>query len=342
MTEPYILDKKNISPFIKKASKNYHVVGPVKTNDIFHFSPITNPQEIAFDYDNSMIPPKKLFFPQTETLFKFINKKPPVLHPPNQQSKDLLVLAIRPCDANSLRTLDNIFNGTYKDSPYLFKRKHTVLIGLACNNPSVNCFCTSLGGSPHDTTNLDILMTDMGDTFVVEPCSKKGSTFIKEMDMFKPATKNDITQCTQLKKTAQKKIKRQMNSNNIDKALETLFDNSLWEDIAQSCIGCGICTFLCPTCHCFDIQDETIQSHGARVRVWDSCMYPEYTIQASGYNPRPKRMNRLRNRVYHKFHAIPKTHNIIACVGCGRCIDACPVNIDIINIIERVQEAKKQ
>jgi len=107
------------------------------------------------------------------------------------------------------------------------------------------------------------------------------------------------------------------------------------------CLGCGICTFLCPTCHCFDIQDETLESNGARVRIWDSCMFREYSLQASGYNPRPEQTSRVRNRVFHKFSYFPKNHQEFGCVGCGRCISECPVNIDIVEIVNKAREVKK-
>ena len=120
--------------------------------------------------------------------------------------------------------------------------------------------------------------------------------------------------------------------------LDKMFDHELWHNTAMKCIGCGICTYLCPTCHCFDMQDESTLDEGARIRVWDSCMYPEYTHHASGHNPRPARMNRVRNRVYHKFSYFPKNSNVTACTGCGRCIGYCPANIDIIDVIAKVGE----
>ena len=132
-----------------------------------------------------------------------------------------------------------------------------------------------------------------------------------------------------------------MKTQNIEKILDQIFENKFWEEIAKRCLGCGICTYLCPTCHCFDIQDEKKGKHGARIRVWDSCMYSEYTKQASGYNPRLYQMNRFRNRVYHKFNYFPKNSQVFGCVGCGRCIIECPVNIDIIETINDAWKVEK-
>jgi ferredoxin len=132
-----------------------------------------------------------------------------------------------------------------------------------------------------------------------------------------------------------------MDVTDIQNKLEKIFEHGIWENFSKACIGCGICTYLCPTCHCFDIHDESTIKRGGRIRVWDSCMYPEFTLQASGYNPRPTRKNRLRNRIYHKFYSFPCNNDLIACTGCGRCINMCPVNIDIIEIINQAREVSK-
>ena len=130
-------------------------------------------------------------------------------------------------------------------------------------------------------------------------------------------------------------ITRQQKTKGVAEKLDTVFENPFWNKVAAKCVGCGTCTYLCPTCHCFDMQDESTLTKGARVRVWDTCMNPEYTLQASGYNPRPGRTNRVRNRIYHKYAYYPKNFDTIACVGCGRCIDMCPVNIDIIDVVAK-------
>lgn len=120
--------------------------------------------------------------------------------------------------------------------------------------------------------------------------------------------------------------------------MDANFDSPLWQDIAVKCIRCGTCTYLCPDCHCFDVQDEVLGSKGSRVRIWDYCMYPEYTLHTSGHNPRPVRMNQMINRIYHKYKYYPDNFDFIAYVGCGRCVSFCPVNIDIIDILSRVKD----
>jgi ferredoxin len=132
-----------------------------------------------------------------------------------------------------------------------------------------------------------------------------------------------------------------MKLSEVAEKLDGMFEHPIWYESARKCIGCGTCTYLCPTCHCFDMQDESTLSKGARIRVWDSCMYPEYTHHASGHNPRPARMNRVRNRVYHKFNYFPKNAEEFGCTGCGRCIEYCSANIDIIEIINKIGEIEE-
>ncbi|KKL62819.1 hypothetical protein LCGC14_2181390 [marine sediment metagenome] len=124
---------------------------------------------------------------------------------------------------------------------------------------------------------------------------------------------------------------------NIEEKLDKIFDSSLWDRVHQRCLGCGIRTYLCSTCHCFALLDEKNNSGVQRVRSWDSCMFPEFTVEASGHNPRISNRERMRQRVMHKFNYFVKRFGQTACVGCGRCIQNCPVNIDIREIIEEIK-----
>jgi len=114
-----------------------------------------------------------------------------------------------------------------------------------------------------------------------------------------------------------------------------------WDAISEKCVGCSICTYLCPTCHCFDITDEIIEDKAVRLRTWDSCAFPLFTLEASGFNPRPSQRERFRNRILHKFAYIPENHGQIGCVGCGRCVDACPVNLDIRQVLMDIVQMER-
>ncbi len=131
-------------------------------------------------------------------------------------------------------------------------------------------------------------------------------------------------------KTAEASMSPKIETDGLKKKLDSVFDDPVWQQLTEKCISCGICTYLCPTCHCFDIQDEVRGRKGRRIRVWDSCSNPEYTLHGSGYNPRPGRKNRMRNRILHKYQYYPDNFGVIACVGCGRCASNCPVGLSIV------------
>ncbi|HID25336.1 MAG TPA: (4Fe-4S)-binding protein [Thermoplasmata archaeon] len=339
--DKHILSKENLPKFVNSLISKQTVFAPVDDNNVTLFKQIKNFEEINLDFCNSEVPPKNLLFPQTETLFKF--KPGPKGKVESLENKDekRVIFGIRPCDAKSLFILDHVFKGDYEDPYYLKKRENTVLVGLSCKEPALNCFCTSFDDSPASSKHVDVLLTDVDDKYYVEITSEKGKKLVQETSkLFKPAEKGDEEKKKTVEKKAVNMISRQQKTDEIVEKLDKIFENPFWKKIAFKCIGCGICTYLCPTCHCFDIQDETMFTDGARVRVWDTCMRSEYTLQASGYNPRPTRVNRVRNRIYHKYNYYPKNFGVIACVGCGRCIDLCPVNIDIIDVITQAAEVK--
>jgi heterodisulfide reductase subunit C len=336
-----LLSKKELPKFISEIKRKYTVYAPVRDDDIVFYRKIENPSEIELDFSNSNYPPKSLFLKQTETLFKFKPGPNADIKPAEIGNEKSVVFAIRPCDAKSLSILDHVFKQDYKDPFYLDRRKNSILIGLSCNEPTLNCFCSSFDDTPASSKYVDVLLTDIGDSYFVEVSSDKGKQLIKDFNKhFKPVKKEDEKKRDDVEKKAIAKIKRHVKTENIVEKLDKIFENPFWKEYGFKCVGCGTCTYLCPTCHCFDIQDESTLTKGARIRVWDTCMNPEYTLHASGYNPRPARTNRVRNRINHKYNYYPKNFDIIACVGCGRCIKLCPVNIDIIDVVNKAGEVK--
>ena len=336
----YILSKQDLPKFVTELIGKYKVFAPVDVNDTTVFKEVKNAKEINMKYNNTKVPPKNILFCQTETLFKFTPGTKAKIESVDIDEKKV-IFGIRPCDAKSIAILDHAFKGDYEDPYFLNRRKNTALVGLSCTEPALNCFCTSFDDTPASSKYVDILLTDIGDKYYVEVISDKGKQLTKGLStLFKPAKENDTKKKKEVEKKAINMISRQQKTNGIVEKLDKIFENPFWKEVAFKCVGCGACTYLCPTCHCFDIQDESTLTKGARVRVWDTCMNPEYTLQASGYNPRPARTNRVRNRIYHKYNYYPKNFDVIACVGCGRCIDLCPVNIDIIDVVTRAGEVK--
>lgn len=287
---------------------------------------------------NTTVPPKSVVFPQTETLFSFELGQQEVSVPEGAQ--ETVVLGIRPCDARAMSIVDSLFAWDFDDGYYQDKRDRTLLVGLACNEPCVNCFCTSVGGGPASTEGLDVLMVDLGDQYLLREVSERGKEVLGlNGDLLSDATAEDRSAADALAREAEKKIGRSIEVEGISEGLPELWEDGLWKDISKACISCGTCTFLCPTCHCFDIQDEVEMEESRRCRMWDSCMFAEYTLHTSGHNPRPTTRERTRNRINHKYYYYVSKFGKTACVGCGRCIEYCPVNIDILDILSKVKEA---
>ncbi|MDI6831333.1 MAG: 4Fe-4S dicluster domain-containing protein [Actinomycetota bacterium] len=336
------LSKEKMGEVLGELSK-FRLVAPAKSDEVVVFKQIGDPQEAFLDYGNSTVPPKKFAFPQTETLFRFMVGSPELKEKNVEEEGTTVIFGLRPCDARAMAIVDKLFSWDFDDPYYLKRRELTTLVGIACvEPPSVNCFCTSLQGSPFGTEGLDMLLTDMGDYYLVQSLTEKGEKLAETLSsQLEEAPAGDEKKAEEMARESEGRIRRSISTAGIPEKLPGLWENELWKRVSAACLGCGICTFLCPTCHCFDIQDEVDEGgEGRRCRMWDSCMFEEYTLHASGHNPRPTRRERTRNRINHKYSYYPNRFGVIACVGCGRCINLCPVNIDILDILDQVVDAQ--
>jgi ferredoxin len=211
------------------------------------------------------------------------------------------------------------------------------VVSEACTHPDPSCFCLALGGGPCSQEGSDLLLLDLGDRYLVEAASEKGRLLL-EHESFEGADEESIGNAENMKQTAEFQMQPPavwdgVAAEGMEERLEALFDDPAWNDLTESCLSCGICTYLCPTCHCFDISDEAGPGTGERIRTWDSCQFPLFTRQASGHNPRPSAKERFRQRIMHKFSHLPKNVNMTGCVGCGRCVTECPVNLDFREVL---------
>lgn len=337
-----IIDKDKVSELLVKLS-DYDIYGPVEEDGLVFYRKLKG--EPLLDFENADKPPKKLFFPQTEKMFEFEVEGPKIVdikEPENTDESPMLLFGIRPCDARAMTVLDKLFTWDYIDPYYVDKRERATIISFSCTQPDMpltNCFCTSVGGSPSSEEGADMLWTEVGDKYIVESFTDKGEKILESGGkIFSEADEEDERSAEEAKKKAEESIGRKLEIEGLQEALDKSFESDYWEEIAQRCLGCGVCTLLCPTCHCFDINDIVTQGKAWRERTWDSCQYPYYTVHASGHNPRLDKKHRQRNRLYHKFLYMDRNLDVIGCVGCGRCISNCPVDIDIIEVAEGIKE----
>ena len=336
--EEKIISKEAFRDFLAGLTGKYQVFAPVRSESSIAFEEIDSGDEILFDYFNTKTSIKDFFFPQRERLFSFNLIKPEEIGEPDLSDRKRIIFGLRPCDAKGLSLLDSIFDDKdYQDPYYLTKRGDTIVISMGCNQPAGTCFCTSLGGDPFSDDGSDLFLVDMGDFLLARPVTEKGEALIKEETGFKKVDEDQSRIKEKIIEDARASIKSDVNPEKVKEKLDANFDDAIWDKLHEKCLGCGICTFLCPTCHCFDILDETGGSKGERIRIWDSCMFPQFTLHASGANPRPTGRERVRQRVMHKFKYLVDNTGKTGCTGCGRCIIYCPVNLDIREILREIE-----
>ncbi len=283
------------------------------------------------------VPPKAVLFPQTEVLLTFKKKDGKfTVIPPKIDDREKIIIGAKPCDATGIAVLDKVFcGGKFTDYYYKARRDKVGICTIACNGPADStCFCQSTGGSPVSTDGSDVMLYDLGDSYYVESVSDKGKKILDDLkgQLEKPTSGQEEKKEEIVKKAAEG-FSKQISPEAITK-LDSSFDSKYWESVAKRCLSCGACTYYCPTCHCFDINDE---KGGKRVRTWDSCQFGIFTVHTSGHNPRAGKTQKLRNRYYHKFKYSKDNIGCYLCVGCGRCIALCPANLDVTRVINEVK-----
>ncbi len=332
------INKKDIGKLLNKWSQEFTVFVPSKESGVATMSKWDGKDTSFLDwYRNMVVPPKANLLPTMEKMFSFQKDKEGYhLELPVSDEQKQLIFGIRPCDAKAIAILDMTFKDAYEDPYYLTKRRNALLVGLGCTNPCDSCFCTSLGVSPGESTDVDLMLTDIGDEFLVEEITQAGKELMATASGVEEATQADEARAKEVKEASYNKVTRKIDTEGIKEKLLPAFENQdYWEKVAAKCISCGICTFLCPTCYCFDINDELVKKQGARFRNWDSCAFPVYTKMPME-NPREGKWQRVRQKVCHKYEFYPMNFGVIACTGCGRCIRLCPVNWDITQTLDSV------
>jgi len=339
-----LIAKDQISVLLAALLQGRQLFAPVDDGGVIAFRQVDSPQEVVLEYHNSTVPPKRLFFPQTETLFRYgLEGEQLALAEPQAASGEKVLFGVRPCDARSFTLLDRVFTGgNHCDGCYQARRESHTVVGLACTHPRAECFCTSVGGGPFSTAGSDVLVTDLGTEYLIEAVTDKGAALLEGLSGGREADEDSIRRRAEAQAAAEAALKGEINTEDVKRKLQEMWDDPFWDRLHEKCIGCGACTYLCPTCHCFDIVDEGSEQQGRRVKIWDSCMFPSFTLHASGHNPRPTGKERWRQRLMHKFRYWPEDHGEVGCVGCGRCVVDCPVNLDIRQVVHEIESLTKK
>ncbi len=320
------------------------VVGVQAKKDKFAFGELKNADDLRLDYDVTILSPRKYVLPPQETLLSFqVGGESQSV----QDAKPMILLGVHPYDLVAINQMDELFSQGEYDTHYMARRKKITVIACDVVNASKNVFASSMNTATVDK-GFDILLTDIDDAYVVEAATDKGESLVKTIAGAKPATESDLNR----RKAVQDKNKAALNKHILEckpsylpTLLEKAYDHPVWEEKARLCYSCGSCNQVCPTCYCFDVQDEVDWdlAKGKRTRAWDGCLLENFATVAGDHNFRKRREDRFRHRLYRKGKYVPsKIGGQVACVGCGRCVSACTAHIanpvDIYNtIMERTE-----
>lgn len=281
--------------------------------------------------------PKDLFFPQTQCLMEFKTQGKTIEVIDNRkEAEDFVVFGVRGCDVKSLEVLDRVFLVEPVDTYYATRREHGVIISMACNRPDETCFCKTFGVDASSPAG-DIVCYKTNDALYLDAKTEKGEKLLSKLD--KVTVEDDGKDAKRVQEDIKAITERLPLANLKADAFgsdltQKYFDAPEWESLSKSCLGCGTCTFVCPTCQCYDIKDFKTNNGVERFRCWDSCMYSEFTKMSAG-QPRLTQLERFRQRFMHKLVYFPTNNDgMFSCVGCGRCVAKCPISMNIVKVMK--------
>lgn len=285
---------------------------------------------------------KDFFFPKTENLVNYkIDGKSVTVENPRKDVEDFVVFGVRACDAKSFEIIDNVYlKMTPVDSYYKNRRDHGTVVTLACSEPAQTCFCPTYKiDAANPAGDVSAWLAD--GTYYFLANTDKGKSLLESVKSV--LSEADEKAVDAEKKAISEKLEKlpfaHLDLSKFDgKNMMKVFNSKVWDRVSEACLGCGTCTYVCPTCMCFDVRDFDTGNGIKQVRCWDSCMYNDFT-QMAAENPRHTQKERSRQRFMHKLVYYPMAHDgLCSCVGCGRCLESCPVNMNIVKVIKAFNE----
>lgn len=313
---------------------------PIEKSEQVQFSKWSSGETVRLDKLNTVKSAKDLFFPQSENLVDFkIEKQKISIIEDRDETAPFVVFGVRACDAASFDILDKVFLAEPVDSYYKTRRENATVVTLACGSPEETCFCSAFG---IDSANPkgDVETFICNGVLYWNSLTEKGDALTKKVtEIMEKADATDEAKLSEYKGSI-KEIMEKLPYHSLslegfnEESLNEIFNSQKWEKLSEACLGCGTCTFVCPTCQCYDIRDYDTGHGIKRFRCWDSCLYSDFTKMAAA-NPRTTQMQRFRQRFMHKLVYFPANNEgTYGCVGCGRCVNKCPVSMNLVKVVK--------
>jgi len=340
MAEKKYLTRENFYAFLDILKKSHRVFLPVKKGEQRFWKEYDKPSEDIVIGEVRAFEPLKSFF----TLAREIVAEGFSPDVPHGGDKPFALVGVKACDMKGMKVQDHVFlDHDYTDIFYKKMRDDNLIITSDCTRAIDTCFCLAMGVKPYSEEGFDINISEEDNGFLVEVGSEKGRKAVEKSSyLFQPADDTFVARRDRIRAGVEQEVRENVERNSVPEEkdlqgmIEKNFDSEIWEDEAKTCVECGACTIICPTCHCFLLYDQKDGEKMARLRIWDSCMIKDYAHVAGGGNARPWLWERLRNRFEKKFDFFPKVADIYACTGCGRCVSGCPAKIDIRKVLRRL------
>lgn len=314
---------------------------PIKISEkSYDFKEIDDVKQIEFDYNRTIMPLRKFFFPPKETMFYFNKDKQELYDACDDDSSEIacaeketfVLFGVHSCDIVGVRIMDSRFLDENPDPYYHKRRKRSIIVGLSCI-PDEYCFC-NVRGTDYVDTGFDLFLHDIDDGYLIRVGSVTGHEIIDNKNsLFTEVMDDDITKMTIKEKIFNDSFKIDTNLDSLRYYMESRRDISpMWMRESEKCLGCGNCTLTCPTCRCYDVKDlpNLDRNTGERIRFWDSCQFISHGLVAGDHNFRGEKIDRFKNRYMCK-NAYCEDLTTAYCVGCGRCSAYCPAGIDFLS-----------
>ena len=329
--------KERLNELYAKINETFGLFMPIKKAGEVNYHVWEEGKEVSLETLKTVKSPKNMFFPQTENMMKFKTEdKNLSIENLNFEKRPFVLFGVKACDYKAIEVLDKVFLADPVDTYYQSRREATTIVTLACSKPEESCFCSVFGIDA--TAPQGDVTTWLDDNYLYwQANTEKGETLTEKVnELFENGGDEEVA--TQQAQT--KEIMKMLPFAALDLSrfkpenLNELFNAKEWESMSEACLGCGTCTFVCPTCQCFDIRDFKTNEGVVRYRCWDSCMYSDFTLMAHG-NSRTTQMQRFRQRFMHKLVYYPSQNDgLYSCVGCGRCVNKCPQRLNIVKVIK--------